>query len=97
MLNNNGELFSVAAQLGRGGEEVDMDMSQGDGGKVVAPFYRVRAAGGGPAVSVVFKPSVHWLLRVNEGEEATGRGTISGRGGDPAQGDFLSTHVEEGG
>jgi hypothetical protein len=38
MLNNNGELFSVAAHLGRGGEEVDMDMSQGDGGKVVAPF-----------------------------------------------------------
>jgi hypothetical protein len=63
----------------------------------VAPFYRVWAAGGGPVVSDVFKPSVHWLPRVNEGEEATGRGTISGRGGDVARGDFLSTHMEEGG
>jgi hypothetical protein len=48
-------------------------------------------------VSAVFKPSVRWFLRVNEGEEATGRGTISGSGGEVAQGDFLSTHVEEGG
>jgi hypothetical protein len=63
----------------------------------VAPFYRVRAAGGGPAVSDVFKPSVRWLPRVNEGEEAIGRGTILGRGGEVAQGDFSSTHVEEGG
>jgi hypothetical protein len=31
---------------------------KGDGGKVVAPFHMVGAAGGGPAVSDVFKSSV---------------------------------------
>jgi hypothetical protein len=48
-------------------------------------------------VSDIFKPSVHWLPRVNEGEEADGRGTNSGRGGEAVWDDFLSTHVEEGG
>jgi hypothetical protein len=63
----------------------------------VAPFYMVGAAGGGPAVSDVFKSSVRQLPKVNEGEEATGWGTISGRGGVALWGDFLSTHAEEGG